>query len=302
MSNPLTYGPKSNARIEAGLALLRQHLEIPPGSIHQFDDEDESYWEADPRPVEPRAARSASDADFAKTHLEELGKSLFFADGAPTDVFHDLITSLNNASMFVDEEPYLGEPRFVPRIQPSQSSLLHQVSQLASVTGLWPICRTEWDGVYPADWSEYSHPDFPLLTPLQRVVDGIEYRNATSSRYPLPGIHRLASARSERSVQPFPDLEFSLVQADSLVDLLRYGVCELFNNDSTFGHWQSLVERFELQVIDAEWHYLGLYQHRLPASIEDAELLQLEIASTGVDTYPSVDVLLEGGYFNLELS
>jgi hypothetical protein len=179
----------------------------------------------------------------------------------------------------------------------SRPSLLSEVSRLAPLTGLWPIYTSEWESPYPQDVAPTETP-----TPLEVVVSGLRYRNEYSTLPDLDLPQRLATPGSRRTVQQLPTTHFSLVQADSLVDLIRYVPTETFNGYASMGHWISMVDRFEIQVIAGEWHVLVLFMHRPPSTQEDAEILRLELASTGADEYPSADVLLEGGLFTLEYS
>lgn len=176
-------------------------------------------------------------------------------------------------------------------------SLLSAVSTLAPVTGLWPINTSEWEIPYPPDMVTTETP-----TPLETVLRGLRYTNGYSTNPDLDLPQRLATPGSQRTVLQLPDVKFSLVQADSLVDLIRYVPTETFNSYASMGHWISMVERFDIQVIAGEWHVLSLFLHRPPATREDAEILRLELASTGADEYPTADVLLEGGLFTLEYS
>ncbi len=175
-------------------------------------------------------------------------------------------------------------------------NLISEVSRLAPITGLWPIDTSEWESPYPP---QVVLADTP--TPLETVLRGLRFRNDYSTNPDLDLPQRLAAPGSQQTVVQLPDFEFSLVQADSLVDLIRYVPTETFGNASTT-HWISMVDRFEIQVIAGEWHVLTLFLHRPPATREDAEILRLELASTGADEYPAADVLLKGGLFTLEYS
>jgi hypothetical protein len=171
-------------------------------------------------------------------------------------------------------------------------SLLADVSRLAPITGLWPVDTSEWESPYPSDMASGA-----TLTPLERVHSGLEFQNewTTGANFALP--KRLAAPGSSRTKQSLGDYSFSLVQADSLADLIRYVPTETFGNNDSMNHWVSMVERFEMQLLAGEWHGLAFFVHRPPTTREEAELLLLELQATGFDDDGSttVDTLLEGG-------
>ena len=178
----------------------------------------------------------------------------------------------------------------------SDRNLFSEVSKLAPITGLWPIDTSEWETPYPVFVRTADMP-----SPLEWVTRGLNRHNTYSTGPTLEIPARLATPGSGR-LQNLPNMPFSLVQADSLVDLIRYVPTETFNNDTSTGHWTSMVERFEVQVVAGEWHFLSLFLHRPPTTMEDAEILRLELASTGADEYPTADELLQGGAFELHYS
>jgi hypothetical protein len=194
-----------------------------------------------------------------------------------------------------DRNMFLSEP--VTSVGPS---LLAEVTRLAPTTGLWPVYSSEWEIPYSADMASEA-----TSTPLETVRRRLERRNQWTSgaNYPLPD--RLAAAGSTLTKQKLGDYSFSLVQADSLTDLIRYVPTETFNSYDSTIHWISMVERFEMQVIAGEWHALAVFVHRPPATRKEAELLLLELSATGfdevngissnTDNEASVDTLLEGG-------
>jgi hypothetical protein len=178
--------------------------------------------------------------------------------------------------------PVVNEQRVKP--------LIELVSELAPITGLWPVVRSEWDYCYHGDFSRYSRQeDHDSVAYVQQLLRHSEAFGAPAIAAPAS----LAQPGADRPGFAFPAFNnFGLVQADSYADLLKYGVCESLNNDQSWWHWISLVERFELQVVMGEWHLFGLFMHRPPATRSYAEILRVELLATGADDCPSAHELL----------
>jgi hypothetical protein len=295
---PLVAQPKSRDRLLRGLTLLRSHLDLPDGAIEVFEQEDPElhYWELH---------HSETLLPTAKPIVEVVQ-----IEETPEVDLSPLLSALNAmGERFGEYTVETPEERLQRRsVQqkwrqsrtPSEPSLFERISRLAPETGLWPIRSSEWDGRYDAD-NFIEHSTKAESDPLATAIRGIEYHNKWVDAQPFPLPSRLAMPGKSRSVVRYQDFSVDgLVQADSLLDLLGYGVAECLNNDQTWWQWESLVERFELQVVTAEWHVFGLFMHRPPGTFEDASLLRLELASTCSEP-PDVEDLLEGGYFELHL-